>query len=177
MISSMISMMLIALNAANAQSIVGKDCPNFQPCLNVNDLYKTGTCDPLQSKNASWYGICICLNNINIGYCYNQCTSDPLAVSQGAAFQATIISSCSAFNINSKGPFPQAPWVGSVLSSDMDMPAGNATTTQLGATGTVSTSSLGTATELTTASTTALAVNNAQKLLSSLAGLIVMLCV
>lgn len=174
----MISMMLIALNAANAQSIVGKDCPNFQPCLNDNDLYRSGTCHPLQSKNATWYGICICLSNINIGYCYNQCPSDPLAVSQGAAFQATIISSCSAFNINPKGPFPQAPWVGSVLSSDMDKPAGNATTvvattTQLGAT---STSSLKTATESTTASTTALAVNNAQKLFSSLAGLIVMLC-
>ena len=155
MISSMISMMLIALNAANAQSIVGKDCLNFQPCLNVNDLYKTATCDPLQSRNASWYSVCLCLNNINIGNCYKQCTSDPLAVSQGAAFQATIISSCSAVNIDPKGPLPQAPWVsGTVPTATMGMSTG----------------------KTTTSTTTALAKNNAQKLMSSLAGLVFMLC-
>jgi hypothetical protein len=176
MIASMIGLMLTSILQTNAKSTVGKDCPIFQPCLDVGHLYKTSTCDPLHSKNVSWYNTCLCLNNINIGFCYNQCTSDPEAVAQGKAFQATITASCSAVNIDPKGPLPPAPWVnGGVV----------VTPTTRSTIGPTATSRLGTATKYITATTAtkyskgghvfAENLNNAQKLVSSLAGLIVVL--
>jgi hypothetical protein len=157
MIVSMICLMLSSISYSNAQSLVGKDCPNFQPCLQDGDLYRTSTCQPLQARNATWYNVCLCLNNINVGLCYNQCTSDPEAVTQGLAFQATISQSCSAVNIDPKGPLPQAPWVtpGTPTSS--------------------ATGSRGSSATVPTATTSEKSSNNAQKLMSSLAGLIVVL--
>lgn len=155
MIASMIALMLTSFSFATAQSTIEKDCQNFKPCLNDGEIYKTATCDPLQSKNATWYSTCLCLNNINIGYCYKQCTSDPESVKQGLAFEATITSSCAAVGINPKGPLPLAPWVQS--------PTVTSTTV-------APTSSSGSSPVATVSATAP--QNNGQKIMSSLAGLI-----
>ena len=149
--------MLTSLIQTNAQSTVGKDCPNFQPCLSQGDLYKTSTCDPLQARNATWYNSCLCINNVNIGLCYNQCTSDPEAVAQGQGFQATITASCSAVNIDPKGPYPPAPWDnGGVIVTPL-----------------TPTTSINGSTRAPDATSTAAVKNNAQKL-SSLAGIMLL---
>jgi hypothetical protein len=154
MIVSMIGLMVTSIIQTNAQSKIGEDCPNFQPCLDDGDLYKTSTCGPLQARNVSWYNTCLCLNTVNIGLCYNQCTSDPEAVTQGKAFQATITARCSAVNIDPKGPYPPAPWVnGGVVVTP--------------------TTSISEPARAPNATSTAAVKNNAQKL-SSLAGIILL---
>ena len=145
---------LIAISFVSAQSsTVGKDCPNFQPCLQEGGNYKIFTCDPLQSRNISWYNTCLCLNNINIGLCYNQCTTDSQVVSQGIAFQGAIVSSCQAVDINPKGPLPKAPWVNEVTT----------------------TSSSSVVMAPTSAASSTPSKNNGQKIMSSLAGFVLIL--
>ena len=83
-------------------------CITYTPCIEQNDIYVSSTCQPM--TNATMSAICMCYANANRNLCFLQCPNDPVVQNAAAAFQSTLVASCSAVNLNPKA-LPPAPWV------------------------------------------------------------------
>lgn len=60
--------------------------------------------------NATMSAVCMCYANVNRNLCFLQCPNDETVQTAASAFQSTLVSSCSAVNLNPKA-LPPAPWV------------------------------------------------------------------
>lgn len=64
----------LAISLVSAQ----QDCDqtNFKPCLDLAINYRETTCQPLASKNVTFFNDCLCYNYANEALCYQQCTNN-----------------------------------------------------------------------------------------------------
>jgi hypothetical protein len=125
-------MLLYSLIASAISSPTpNQDCAptNFQPCLDTQKTYLDTTCEPLSSKNATFYGnielitleICKCYNLVNVGFCYKQCPGNIQVQQQLAGtVEPQIIAQCGLPQVSlNPNRLPQPPiWVTFFPSSD-----------------------------------------------------------
>jgi hypothetical protein len=63
--STFLSIALLSVTAL-AQN---QDCSqtNYEPCKSAIEIFKTNTCEPIMSKNATLYQSCICYYDVHYG--------------------------------------------------------------------------------------------------------------
>lgn len=115
-----------------------QDCSltNFQPCLDVQQLYLEGTCNPLQAKNITYFQACECYHAVNLGYCYKQCPGNTDVQNQLiTVVQPSVTQLCGAVNLN-PARLPAPPiwetWFAQTTSPNTTTAATNATNSSTG---------------------------------------------
>ncbi|KAJ2997667.1 hypothetical protein HDV02_005231 [Globomyces sp. JEL0801] len=90
-----------------------QDCTetNYDACKQLSEDYKLKTCAPMKITNPQYYVQCICYQQVNYGYCYQQCPNNVTVQNELKNVIVPIINqACQVANMTPTALPTPAPW-------------------------------------------------------------------